>query len=108
IDVNLEDEDKAFHLLCALPRSSSRIFKDALLYGKEGTITLDEVQSTLRTTELTKLRDLKVDNSEECLNVARGRSENEGKWKGKKHGSKSRPKGDSGGKFNCYYCHEPG
>ncbi|MCI46277.1 acylamino-acid-releasing enzyme, partial [Trifolium medium] len=44
----------------------------------------------------------------EGLNVARGRSENEGKGKGKKHGSKSMPKGDSGGKFNCYYCQEPG
>ncbi|MCI38644.1 receptor-like protein kinase, partial [Trifolium medium] len=60
-------------------------FKDALLYCKEGTITLDEVQSALRTKELTKLRDLKVDDSEEGLNVARGRSENKGKGKGKKH-----------------------
>ncbi|MCI56173.1 cytochrome P450, partial [Trifolium medium] len=33
IDVNLEDEDKAFHLLCALPRSLEN-FKDVLLYGK--------------------------------------------------------------------------
>ncbi|MCI74165.1 acylamino-acid-releasing enzyme, partial [Trifolium medium] len=28
--------------------------------------------------------------------------------KGKKHRSKSRPKGESGGKFKCYHCHEPG
>ncbi|CAJ2640159.1 unnamed protein product [Trifolium pratense] len=41
IDVNLEDEDKAFHLLCAFPKSLDNL-KDALLYGKEGTITLDE------------------------------------------------------------------
>ncbi|MCI42024.1 hypothetical protein A2U01_0063259, partial [Trifolium medium] len=61
--------------------------------GKEGTITLDKVQSALRTKELTKLRDLKVNDSAEGLNVARGRSENEGKGKGKKHRSKSRPKG---------------
>ncbi|MCI64215.1 acylamino-acid-releasing enzyme, partial [Trifolium medium] len=46
--------------------------------------------------------------SVEGLNVARGRSENEGKGKGKKNGSKSRPKGDSGGKFKCDYCQEPG
>ncbi|CAJ2653064.1 unnamed protein product [Trifolium pratense] len=68
IDVNLEDEDKAFHLLCALPKSLENL-KDALLYGKEGTITLDEVQSALRTKELTKLRDLRVDDSAGGLNI---------------------------------------
>ncbi|KAK2382202.1 hypothetical protein QL285_069749 [Trifolium repens] len=107
VDANLEDEDKAFHLLCALPKSYENL-KDAFLYGKEGTITLDEVQSALRTKELTKFKDLKVDDSGEGLNVARGRSENRGKGNGKNHGSKSRPKGDSGGKFKCYYCQEPG
>ncbi|CAJ2659183.1 unnamed protein product [Trifolium pratense] len=107
IDVNLEDEDKAFHLLCALPKSLENL-KDALLYGKEGTITLDEVQSALRTKELTKLRDLRVDDSAEGLNVTRDRSENDGRGKGKKYGSKSRPKGDSGGKFKCFHCQEPG
>ncbi|KAK2403613.1 alpha carbonic anhydrase [Trifolium repens] len=104
VDVNLEDEDKAFHLLCALPKSYENL-KDALLYGKEGTITLDEVQPALRTKELTKFKYLKVDDGAEGLNVARCRSENRGKGKGK-HGSKSRPM--SGGKFKCYYCQEPG
>ncbi|KAK2395140.1 alpha carbonic anhydrase [Trifolium repens] len=107
IDVNLEDEDKAFHLLCAFAKSLENL-KDALLFGKEGTVTLDEVQSALRTKELTKLRNLKVDDSGEGLNVARGRSENEGKGKGKKNWSKSRPNGDGGGKFKCHYCQEPG
>ncbi|KAK2362411.1 alpha carbonic anhydrase [Trifolium repens] len=107
IEVVLEDEDKAFHLLSALPKSLENL-KDALLYGKEGTITLDEVQSALRTKEMTKLRDLKIDDSGEGLNVARGRSENKGKGKGKKFRSKSRPKGEGGGKFKCYHCHEPG
>ncbi|CAJ2654885.1 unnamed protein product [Trifolium pratense] len=107
IDVNLEDEDKAFHLLCALPKSLENL-KDALLYGKEGTITLDEVQSALRTKELTKLRDLRVDDSAEGLNVMRDRSENDGRGKGKKYGSKSRPKGDNGGRFRCFYCQDPG
>ncbi|KAK2372802.1 alpha carbonic anhydrase [Trifolium repens] len=106
VDVNLEDEDKTFHLLCALPKSYEHL-KDALLYGKEGTITLDEVQSALRTKELTKFKDLKVDDGAEGLNVMRGRSENGGKGKWK-NGSKSRPKGDGGSKFKCYYCQEPG
>jgi hypothetical protein len=60
IDVVLEDEDKTFHLLSSLPKSLENL-KDALLYGKEGTITLDEVQSALRTKEMTKMRDLKID-----------------------------------------------
>ncbi|KAK2414224.1 cysteine-rich RECEPTOR kinase [Trifolium repens] len=107
IDVNLEDEDKAFHLLCAFSKSLENL-KDALLFGKEGTITLDEVQSALRTKELSKFKDLKIEDSGEGLNVARGRSEYKGKGKGKKHRSKSRPKGEGGSKFKCYHCHEPG
>ncbi|PNX58580.1 acylamino-acid-releasing enzyme [Trifolium pratense] len=69
---------------------------------------MDEVQSALRTKELTKLRDLRVDDGVEGLNVARGRSENEGKGKGSKYGFKSRPKGDGGGKFKCFHCQESG
>ncbi|PNX65946.1 cytochrome p450, partial [Trifolium pratense] len=68
IDVIIEDEDKAFHLLCALPKPFENL-KDALLYGKEDTITFDEVRSALRTKEMTKMRDLKVDDSGEGLNV---------------------------------------
>ncbi|MCH84154.1 acylamino-acid-releasing enzyme, partial [Trifolium medium] len=50
--------------------TSYKNFKDTMLYGKEGTITLDEVQSALRTKELDKFKDLKVDDSGECLNVS--------------------------------------
>ncbi|MCI53750.1 acylamino-acid-releasing enzyme, partial [Trifolium medium] len=67
-----------------------------------------EVQSALRTNELTKLRDLRVDDCAEGMNVARGRSENESKGKCKKNGSKSRPKGDNGGNFRCFHCQNPG
>src|SRR6266487_4293381 len=98
IDVKIEDEDQAFHLLCALSKSLENL-KDALLYGKEGTITLDEVESALRTKELTKLIDLRVDDSGEGLSVARGGSENDGRWKGKKNWPKSRATGEGGGKF---------
>ncbi|MCI42010.1 hypothetical protein A2U01_0063245, partial [Trifolium medium] len=54
------------------------------------TITLEEVQATLRTKKLTKFKDLKVDDSGEGLNVSKGRSENGGNGKGKKFRSKSR------------------
>ncbi|CAJ2678716.1 unnamed protein product [Trifolium pratense] len=54
------------------------------------------------------MRDLRIDDNGEGLNVARGRSENKSKGKGKKHRSKSRSKGDGGGKLKCYHCHEPG
>ncbi|CAJ2657089.1 unnamed protein product [Trifolium pratense] len=83
IDVNLEDEDKAFHLLCALPKSLENL-KDALLYSKEGIITLNEVQSALRTKVLTKLRDLRVDDSAEGLNVTRDKGRKMGPSLGQK------------------------
>ncbi|MCI51491.1 cytochrome P450, partial [Trifolium medium] len=83
IDVNLEDEDKALHLLCDLPRPFEN-FKDTVLYGKEGIVTMEEVQAVLRTKELTKFKDMKVDDSGEYLNVSRGRSENRGNGRGKK------------------------
>ncbi|MCI56779.1 acylamino-acid-releasing enzyme, partial [Trifolium medium] len=52
---------------------------------------------------------MKIDDSGEGLNVARGRSEYKDRGKGKKHRSKSRPKVDGSGKLlNCYHCHEPG
>jgi hypothetical protein len=53
IEVHLEHEDLVILLLCALPRSFEFV-KDTMLYGKEGTITLEEVQVALRTKELTK------------------------------------------------------
>jgi len=52
IEVQIQDEDKTILLLCALLRSFES-FKDTMLYGKEGTVTLEEVQAALRTKELT-------------------------------------------------------
>jgi len=43
IEVNMENEDKALLLLCSLSKSFEH-FKDAILYGKEGTTSLEEVQ----------------------------------------------------------------
>jgi len=90
IDVNLEDEDKSLHLLCALPRSVEN-FKDTMLYGNEGTMTSEE------------------DDSGEGLNVSRWRRENRGNGKSKKFRSKSRSKGSGEKtKYKCFLCHTPG
>jgi len=102
IVVNMEDEDKTLLLLCSLPKSFEH-FKDTILYGKEGTTTLEEVQSALRTKELTKFKDLKVDEGGEGLNVARGRSEHRGKGKGK-----LRSKGFDKSKYRCFLYHKQG
>jgi len=97
IEVHLEDEDKTILLLCALPRSFE-YFKDTMLYDKEGTVTLDEVQTTLRTKELTKSKDLRADENGEGLNVSRGNGGGRGN------------QGKSGFKlkFKCFNCHKVG
>lgn len=47
IEVSLKDEDKALILLNYIPRSYEH-FKDAVIYGRDQTITLEEVQSAIR------------------------------------------------------------
>ena len=42
IDVSIDEEDKAIFLLNALPASYDQ-FRDAILYGREKTITLQEL-----------------------------------------------------------------
>jgi len=58
IEVNVEDEDKTLLLLCSFPKFFGH-FTDTILYGKEDTTTLEEVQV--------------------ALSVTRGRSEHMGK-----------------------------
>ncbi|PNX83586.1 cytochrome p450 [Trifolium pratense] len=73
IDVKLDDEDKPLHLLNFLPNSYKN-FKSALLYGKKDAIILEEVQSAIKTKELTKLKD-KAEDSGEDSNASREESE---------------------------------
>ena len=80
IEVNMEYEDMAFFflwgnqdkallLLYSLPKS----FKHVILYRNEGTTTLEEVQTALRTKELTKFKDISVEESGEGLECVKGK-----------------------------------
>lgn len=76
IDVTISDEDKAILLLNALPRSYDQL-RDAIMYGREGTIPLADVESALRAKEMQKGVSKPQDSSAESLNIK--------KFKGKKN-----------------------
>jgi len=99
IVVKLEDEDKAILLLCALPRLFES-FKHTMLYGKEGTVTFEEVQAALRIKELTKSKDLRADEKSEGLSVSRGNGGGRSNWGSSKSGNKE--------KYKCFKCHKFG
>jgi len=83
--------------VCAPPRSFES-FKDIMLYGKEGNVTLEEVQAALRTKELTKSKDLRTYENGEGLSVSRGNGG--GRGNRRKSGNKS--------KFKCFNCNMMG
>jgi len=99
IEVQLEDEDKAILLLCALPKSFESL-KDIMLYDKEDTVTLEEVQAALRTKELIKSKDLRIHENGEGLSVSRGNGGGGGRGNRRKSGNKSKSK--------CFNCHKMG
>lgn len=49
--MTLDDEDRALMLLNSIPRSYEH-FKDAMIYGREQTISLEEVIYTVKAKEL--------------------------------------------------------
>jgi len=57
IDVNLEDEDKALHLLCALPRSFENFKNKSHAFGK-----FKEWHTLVENQIGTKLKVLRTDN----------------------------------------------
>jgi len=68
IEVKFDDEDKSLILLSSFLISFEH-FNDAFLHKKKSTNALDEFQSTIRTKDLTKLQDLKVEDSKEDKSV---------------------------------------
>lgn len=107
IDVKMDDEDKAIILLNALPSSFDHL-KDVMLYGRETTITLEEVQCALKAKELQK-SSLKQDVRSQALTVGKF------KKKKKKEGSggqkQKTQKGSENGRKEtrtCHYCKKPG
>ena len=101
IGVKLEDEDKVVILLNALPKTFEH-FRDALLYGKDQLITLEEVVTSIRTKEFQKLQDSKItEEVSSSLAAMKGKGKKgEGKWK------KSRPKTKK--QARCFKCQKVG
>lgn len=58
ISVKMDDDDKTLLLLNSIPKSYEQ-FKDAMLYGRAQTITLEEVQSLIRAKELQKKHEMR-------------------------------------------------
>ena len=66
IDIKMEDEDQMLILLNAMPKTYEH-FRDAMLYGREQTITFEEVQSTIRAKELQRRIEVKEETNGEGL-----------------------------------------
>ncbi|WVZ07194.1 hypothetical protein V8G54_020540 [Vigna mungo] len=101
IGVKLEDEDKAVILLNALPKTFEH-FRDALLYGKDQVITLEEVLTSIRTKEFQKLQDSKTTEEGASGLIAV-------KGKGKKPSGKEKKLNPDGTKqVRCFKCQKMG
>lgn len=112
IDVKIDDEDKAVILLNSLPKSYEQL-KDAMLYGRDNTITLEEVESALKSKELQRQNEGKQEaSSGESLNVKqkliKGGFQKKNTQDFKKS-SKEKGKGADGKETRkCHYCKKPG
>lgn len=105
IEVTLEDEDKAIILLNALPKSFDHL-KDAMLYGREASITLEEVQSALKAKEIQKESETKQSSAGESLNVKGKQFKKKFKKGGKEE--KKPTQSDERETRKCHYCKKPG
>lgn len=101
IEIKLEEDDKALILLNALPRTYEN-FKDAILYGREQTITLEEVQSAIKTKQLQKKLSTGTEHSGEVL-MTRGRPQ-----KRTYKSNRERLRSKSQARLKCFICHKEG
>lgn len=70
IEGELDSKDTTL-LLLSLLHNFFENYKDDLIYGKEYNTILKEVQSDIRIKKLTKMKELKIENSDKCLNVSK-------------------------------------
>lgn len=68
LDVKLEDDNKALMLLNSLPKSFES-FKDTLLFGRKDQLSLDEIQTAIRTNFLQIKCEKKATSQGESLNL---------------------------------------
>jgi len=70
--VKLEDDDNGLLLLNTLPKMYER-FKDTLLFRKEHTIAIKEVQTSIRTKALQNFQKSKGKDNVLSLNISKGK-----------------------------------
>lgn len=92
IEVKIDNDDKDLIFLSSLCRSFEN-FKDSIIYGKEGTITLDEIQMTMSSIYFSKIKHLKIDDKCEDLSVSK---------RGSEHGGMSKLKRFDKSKIKCF------
>ena len=106
INIMMEDEDQALILLNAMPKTYEH-FKDAMLYGREQTITLEEVQSVIRAKEHQRRIEVKEETIGEGLVVKEKRSFKSRKaYKGFQKNKNE--VAQNGVKLKCFHCHKEG
>jgi len=85
---------------CVLYRDHLNPSRIPCSMAKKAPVTLEEVQAALRTKELTKSKDLRVDENGEGLSVSRGN--------GGGRGNRGSSKGGNKAKYKCFNCHKFG
>lgn len=101
VDGEIKDENKAIMLLNALPKSFDQL-KDAILYGRDSSLTYEEVLSTLKSKEFQRSSVNKPnDQSLEALNVKSvDKKSGKKKWQKKAKSDKREEKETR----SCHYC----